>query len=114
VFVRVNAATTVTFVGAVKQGNLSTPLVPGLQIVSSQVPQAGTSDQLGFPDKLAEGLTNGDQVYRFNVAGQKYDVSLFDDLGDAWDPPVSLEVGEAAFVRVAKAVTWTRQFNVNQ
>ncbi|MFO1499109.1 MAG: hypothetical protein U1G07_12065 [Verrucomicrobiota bacterium] len=116
VFIKNNAAAafTVTFVGEVPQGNLKTDLVAGLQIVSSQVPQAGTTDQLNFPDKLAEGLTGGDQVYKFNTTSQKYDVFTFDDLEDKWDNALSLDVGEAVFVRVAKALSWSRTFNVNQ
>lgn len=111
---------TITFVGEVPQGTLNTAMVAGLQIVSSQVPQAGTAAELNFPNKLAHGLTAGDQVYKFIVNdpvpanNQKYQVSTFDDLDDNWAPPVSLDVGEAVFVRLAKAVTWTRQFNVNQ
>jgi hypothetical protein len=116
VFVKNNQATplTVTFVGEVPQGTLNTALVAGLQIVSSQVPQAGTTAQLSFPDTLAEGLTAGDQVYKFNTTAQKYDVFTFDDLEDKWDGALSLDVGEAVFIRVAKALTWSRTFNVNQ
>jgi hypothetical protein len=114
VFVRnpTTGPVTITFVGEVPQGNLTTPMVAGLQIVSSQVPQAGNTTDLNFPDKTAEGLTNGDQVYKF-VDG-KYQISTFDDLDDNWSPTFTLDVGEAVFVKLAKPVTWTRQFNVNQ
>jgi len=114
VFVR-NPSTspvTITFVGEVPQGQLDTPMVAGLQIVSSQVPQAGGTADLNFPDKLAEGVSAGDQVYKF-VDG-KYAISTFDDLDDNWSPTFTLDVGEAVFVRLAKPVTWTRSFNVNQ
>jgi hypothetical protein len=111
---------TITFVGEVPQGALSTAMVAGLQIVSSQVPQAGSATDLNFPNKVAQGLTPGDQVYKFVVNdpvpanNQKYLVSTFDDLDDNWAPPVTFDVGEAVFVRLAKPVTWTREFNVNQ
>jgi hypothetical protein len=111
---------TVTFVGEVPQGALNTAMVAGLQMVSSQVPQAGTLAELGFPNKLAQGLTAGDQIYKFVINdpvpanNQKYLVSTFDDLSDDWDTPVSFDVGEAVFVRLAKPVAWNRQFNVNQ
>lgn len=116
VFVRNPGGTplTITFVGEVPQGALSTPMVAGFQIVSSKVPQAGTAAELGFPSKAADGLTAGDQVYKFNPTSQSYVVSAYDDLDDDWAPPVSFDVGEAVFVKLAKPVTWTRQFSVNQ
>jgi hypothetical protein len=116
VFVRNGTANplTVTFVGEVPQGTLTIPMVAGFQIVSSKVPQAGTAAELNFPSKAADGLTAGDQVYRFNPTSQSYDTATFDDLDDNWDKPVSFDVGEAVFVKLAKPVTWTRQFSVNQ
>jgi hypothetical protein len=112
---------TITFVGEVPQGSLSTPLVAGLQIVSSQVPQAGTASDLGLPHTTAGGMTAGDQVYQFvtNDAvaanNQKYYVSTFDDLEDNFLPALKpLDVGEAIFLKLAKANTWKRDFSVNQ
>jgi hypothetical protein len=106
---------TITFVGEVPQGTLTTDLVAGLQIVSSQVPQAGTPGELGLPDTTAEGAANGDQIYRFDTATQQYTVSTFDDLDDAFSPaPAALEVGEAVFLRRNAAGAWTRTFNVNE
>jgi len=106
---------TVTFVGEVPQGTLTTPLVAGFQIVSSQVPQAGTVKDLGFVgapgDKVFQFITN-DPVPANN---QKYWISTFDDLVNDWDPALkSLDVGEAVFVQKVAAGTWTRTFNVNQ
>jgi hypothetical protein len=111
VFVRnpTTAAVTVTFVGEVPQGTLVTPLVAGLQIVSSQVPQAGTPQQLGYVGEV------GDQIYQFNATTQKYDVATFDDLVNDWDPaPKVVDVGDAFFLSKTKAGQWTRTFNVNQ
>jgi hypothetical protein len=114
------APLTVTFVGEVPQGALTTPMVAGLQMVSSKVPQAGTPADLGFPHTGAQGLTPGDQVYKFVTTdpvaanNQKYLVATYDDLADDWDKPLNFDVGEAVFVKLAKPVTWTRQFNVNQ
>lgn len=115
VFVKNPTATplTITFVGEVPQGTLNTALVAGLQMVSSQVPQAGTPADLSFPHTAAQGLTAGDQVYKFTT-DQKYLVATYDDLSDDWDKPLTFDVGEAVFVKLAKPVTWTRQFNVNQ
>jgi hypothetical protein len=115
VFVRnpTTQALTITFVGEVPQGTLTVNMVQGLQIVSSKVPQAGTPQDLSFPNKLAHGLTAGDQVYQFQ-ADQKYLVATFDDLDDNWDKPLNFAVGESWFVSLQKPVTWTRQFSVNQ
>jgi hypothetical protein len=112
---------TITFVGEVPQGALSTPLVAGLQIVSSQVPQAGDAKTLGLPSTTEQGLTPGDQIYQYIINdpvaanNQKYYVSTFDDLENGWVPALkSLDVGEAFFLKLAKANTWTRNFSVNQ
>jgi hypothetical protein len=107
------ADVTITFVGEVMQGSLSTPLVPGLQIVGSQVPQEGTASDLGLPNTTAEGMTPGDQVYQFTGPAGYY-VSTFDDLEDNFVPALKpLAVGEAIFVKLAKANTWSRTFSVN-
>jgi hypothetical protein len=109
---------TITFVGEVMQGHLVTPLVAGLQIVSSQVPQAGTVKDLGMPSTTAAGLSNGDQVYKFITDPaaadyQKYYPSTFDDLEDGFLPALKpLAVGEAVFLKLAKANSWTRDFTV--
>jgi hypothetical protein len=111
VFVRNPTANpvTITFVGEVLQGTLTTPLVQGLQIVSSKVPQSDTPTALGLPGAV------GDTVYIYNVATQQYTVSSFDDLENAFLPaPRALEVGEAFFLNKAQAGNWTREFNVNQ
>jgi hypothetical protein len=113
---------TITFVGEVMQGTaLTTPLVAGLQIVSSQVPQAGTAADLGLPHTTAAGMSPGDQVYQFIINdpvaanNQKYYVSTFDDLEDNFLPALKpLDVGEAVFLKLAKPNTWTRNFSVNQ
>jgi len=99
---------TVTFVGEVPQGTLTTALVPGLQIVSSQVPQAGTVADLGYTG------AQDDKVYQWNLAGQKYDFSQYDTTF-GWDPALkSLYVGDAFFLSKTAAGSWTRTFSVNQ
>jgi hypothetical protein len=115
-FVR-NAQTTpltITFVGEVPQGTLTTQMPVGFSIVSSQVPQAGDAAALNFPRNKATGLSNGDQVYKFLTDTQQYQVATYDDLDDAFNRPVTFDVGEAVFVRLASPVTWTREFSVNQ
>jgi hypothetical protein len=111
VFVRSPSEKQITFVGEVMQGNLTTQLVPGLQIVSSQVPQQGTPTALGLT-----GVA-GDQIYQFDVATQKYVISTYDDLDNKYLGPSgepTIDVGEAFFLKKGAAGTWTRNFNVNQ
>jgi hypothetical protein len=113
-FVSNNGTTplTLTFVGEVPQGSpLTTPLATGLNLVSSQVPQAGKLvADLGFP------AADGDIVYQWDAAGSGagaykapngYEFGSF-SLGD---PDVA--VGEAFFVSKAAAGNWSRNFSVN-
>jgi hypothetical protein len=96
----------ITFVGEVPTGSLSNPIPAGFSIRSSQVPQAGTLTELGFPAKP------NDTVYQFD--GTKYIINTFDELDNAWLPAVpTVKVGESFFVRKQAADTWTRTFNVN-
>lgn len=101
---------TLTFVGEVPQGALSTPLAAGLNLVASQVPQAGklTTD-LGFP------AADLDTVFQWDKATQGYKPAASFGFG-AWDPAEpTLGVGEAFFVDKAPgtAGNWTRTFSVN-
>jgi hypothetical protein len=114
VFVKNPGATplTITFVGEVMQGDVSQQMVAGLSMVSSKVPQAGTPTDLSFPTKAAQGLSAGDQVYKFQT-NQTYLIATFDDLDDNWDKPLTFDVGEAVFVKLGKPVNWTRNFSVN-
>ncbi len=99
---------TVTFVGEVPQGNLHTPLVAGLQIVSSQVPRSDTIDNLGYVPE------NGDIVYQWDLVNQQYVVAMF-DFEFGWDPPLKvLEIGDAFFLSRQSAGSWDKTFNVNQ
>jgi hypothetical protein len=106
VFVRVDAATTVTFVGEVPAGNLVNHIPAGFSIRASQVPQAGTATALGFP------AAEGDQVFVFSNATQKYTTSNY-SFG-AWDTEPSFDVGVAAFVRTDVAKDWTRTFDISK
>jgi hypothetical protein len=98
---------TLTFVGEVPQGALSTPLVNGLNLVASQVPQAGAlSGALGYT------AAEGDTVYQWTGTG--YSSANIFDFG-AWgagDP--NLEVGEGFWLIKNAAGNWTRNFSVNQ
>jgi hypothetical protein len=100
------AAVTITFVGEVKQGDLSTPIAKGFQFISSQVPQAGLlSTDLGFP------AAAGDQVFQFNKTTQAYVQSNFFGVWAPAEPTVA--VGEAVFLNAANDGSWDRTFSVN-
>jgi hypothetical protein len=99
---------TLTFVGEVPQGALSTALRNGLNLTASQVPQAGrlTAD-LGYSPAV------GDVVYHWDSAAQGYKAPNGYEFGEwsAGDPQVA--VGEGFFLAKNGAGNWTRTFSVN-
>jgi hypothetical protein len=100
---------TITFVGNVKQGSLTTSLPQGFSLVASQVPQSGlVSTDLGLP---ASPL---DAVFRYNNTTSQYDGYIF--IGGTWtgggEPTIG--VGEGFFVKKQSAASWVRTFSVNQ
>jgi hypothetical protein len=101
------AAMTLTFVGEVPQGNLTTPLVANLNLVGSQVPQSGKLvTDLGFP------IADDETVYRWDVANQTYTLNAY-SLGEwgAGEPVIA--VAEGFWVQKTAAANWTRTFSVN-
>jgi hypothetical protein len=104
-FINASTAFTALFVGEVTQGELTTPLVAGFQIVASQVPQSAALDtELGFP------AAEGDIVYRFDNATGEYAISGY-EFGE-WSVVPVPNVGEAFFVSKAAAGNWVRNFSV--
>jgi hypothetical protein len=107
-----NAGTTpltITFLGEVPQGTLTTPTPTGFNMVASQVPQAGPVDTLG----LTAGP--GDQLYKYANPGG-YSVFTYDEFDLQWTPSVpSLNVGEAVWLsrQAGSPTSWTRTFSVN-
>jgi len=115
VFVRVDAAQNITFVGEVPAGTQVNHIPTGFSVRSSQVPQAGKiATDLFFP------VAEGDQIYKYKNATGKYDTYTF--TFGAWDTPPgvpagtepSLDVGEAVFVRTDAAKDWTRKFDISK
>jgi len=109
VFVKVPSDATVTLVGNVMQGALSTPYVNGFNIVSSQVPQAGA-----LQTDLAYVPTSGDTVYQFDATVQNYKTAATYTTKGGWSAQPSIAVGEAFWLKSAAAAggTWTRSFTV--
>jgi hypothetical protein len=105
------APVTVTVVGQVPQGTLTTPLnTSGYAIVSSQVPQGGL-----IQTDLGLTPANLDRVYRFNSVAQTYGAaSTYLSGSGTWSgagqPNVS--VGESFWLQGHAGSAWTRTFNV--
>lgn len=100
------APVTITFVGEVKQGTLSTPLIAGFNLLGSQVPQAGLlKTDLGFPAE------DEDFIYTYkNPAG--YTIYNF-DFGE-WTPgEPTIGVGEGFWAEKKVPGSWVRDFSVN-
>jgi hypothetical protein len=104
------AVTTVTTVGTVLQGTLSTPYLPGFNIISSKVPVAGGAGALG----LTNNISNQDFVYQFVPSTQAYGPKHTYLAGTGtWlggEPQIS--VGEAFWYDAHNAGSWTVTFNV--
>jgi len=108
VFMSVPAPATITFVGEVMQGTLVNPVVAGLDIYSSMVPQEGTlSTDLGFTAGI------GDTVNQWNGPGAATPYTQSQFLG-VWLPTEpTIGVGEAFWLSSQSTKDWTREFNVN-
>lgn len=101
---------TVTFVGDVAQGSLSTTVPQSFSVLSSKVPQSGgVSTVLQFP------AVDGDAVYKYN--GTAFDIFTYDLSGvGGWDPEEpTIGVGEAFFLFAPAPGhgAWSRNFTVN-
>lgn len=107
------SAFTVTFVGEVAQGNLSTTLSKGFNFASSQVPQAG-----GMQSVLGYAPHVGDVVYTWSAGFSANGFgTFFPDTNDpadlVWDSgePV-LAVGDAVLLFSKDGQSWDRNFVV--
>jgi hypothetical protein len=103
--------TTITFVGEVPQGTLTTSIEPGYNLKASAVPQEGA-----LTGVLGLTPVAGDQVFLWDTANQRYgDPYTFFPLPDGWDPsdPV-VPVGQGFFIFNASgsAYNWSRTFTV--
>jgi hypothetical protein len=95
-----------TYVGVVRQGDLSTPLVKGLNLVGSQVPQEGllSADLWYLPSE-------GDQCLQYRP-DRGYTTFTYD--GGEWlGAQPYLAVAEGIWVRRGEAGFWQRSFSVN-
>jgi hypothetical protein len=98
---------TLTFVGEVPQGNLSTPLNANLTLVGSEVPQAGKLvADLKYP------VAEDDTIYKWDLAGQTYTINAY-SLGEWGSGDPQIAVGEGFWVQKVAATNWSRTFSVN-
>lgn len=107
-FFKSPVATTITFVGEVKQGSLTNTLPAGLTVLrTSIVPQGGTATALGIPAEP------GDILQTFSGG---YTAYAFDDVDLAWVPAEpNLSVGQGFFYKKVNGGTtpnWVRNFTV--
>lgn len=100
VFYQASAAFTNTFVGNVLTGSLTNHVKAGFNILSSQVPQSDTLENLGYPAGF------GDTAYFFRNGA--YTSSTY---FGSWSPDLSPAVGEAFWIQAGAAADWTRNFN---
>lgn len=109
VFAAVSAPKTITLVGTVDQGALSTPYIAGFNMIASQVPQAGL-----MQTDLGYAPSGNVTVYRYNAGTQTYasPASTWSSK-TGWSPSQpSLNVGEGVFLATSVGGTWTRNFTV--
>jgi hypothetical protein len=107
-------ALNVTLVGQVRL-NSTVAFTPGLDIVSSVIPQAGPiTPDLGFPVPPSAQFS----FNKYNRTTKSYDTYLFDDESGGWTPSVPvLAIGESAFYDLAPGApsfNWVRNFVVGQ
>jgi hypothetical protein len=105
-------AVTITFVGEVPQGTLTTPLNAGFTLVGSKVPQeAALQDVLGFP------AVSGDTIYRFRSQTEGYLIHSYQSPPAGgppeWDDQPTIGVAEGFFSSKAAPASWVRTFSVN-
>lgn len=101
-----------TFVGEVRQGDLTTALVGNFnfEAIGSQVPIGGsiTDVMAGYP------AADGDTVYPWSVSAQDLDpITSTYVVGPGWTPAINIAVGDGFFLsRVDGPVNWVRNFTV--
>lgn len=103
---------TLTFVGTVLQGTLTNTLNVNFNLVSSQVPQAGTLDTtLGLVPNAGDIVFTYDPVNGYSI----FDQSSVNASGWAGGVKPSVNVGQGFFYFTTSATgnQWIRTFNVN-
>jgi len=111
---KANAPFTNTFVGEVRQGNLTNAYPVGYSIRSSQVPLAANANVLGltaaFSPPPAQNVLKGNNLDPFGYITYTRGLpATFPP--DGWSPSTpSLEIGEAVFINATVGGNWTQSF----
>ena len=114
---------TITYVGQVKESPnrdlsqpVQTPFVAGFQILASQIPQAGTLNDLQLFGSLTPGDPNDPlqdaSIYVFDAATQHYLSPATYDATDKWDPPLNVGYGQGFWLLALRPGTIKRSFAV--
>jgi hypothetical protein len=109
-FIKLTAATTITFVGNVPQGSLTNTLVPGFTLTAIPIPVS-----VSLTNSLVSLAPNqGDIVYNFSNTGNAYTPHTF-NAGRFVPADYTPAVGEGFFYLNKKttAITWNVNFSVN-
>ncbi len=105
VFLQAATDYTNTFVGEVKQGNLTNAFQTGFQLAGNQVPDSGTVSSLGLVPP------NGSQLLKWDAGLQ--DWVTYGKLAFGWTPSEpSLTVGEGFMISASSGFNWVRNFTV--
>jgi hypothetical protein len=96
-----------SFVGEVSHGNLSIPIPSGFSIRSSQFPQPGNLEDLGFP------IAEGDVIHLFDRDRQQYVLHPYENGQWTAGPPV-VSVGESFWVAKTEAGNWSKTFSLTE
>jgi hypothetical protein len=104
-FIKTKNAATITLVGNVLTGTNNLPVTAGISVYAPTVPVAGTLDTTNqFP------IANNNVVQVWNGTG--YTPYAYSS-SSGWSPSdPQLTVGQAVFINVKKATTWTEVLNV--
>jgi hypothetical protein len=109
-FIKLTAATTVTFVGNVPQGTLANTIPVGFSLQSVPVP---ISASLSTNAVIALAGTQGDIAYAFVNSSSLYTSHTY--VNGKFNPDYSPAVGEGFFYlsKATSAKTWSVTFSVN-
>jgi hypothetical protein len=96
-----NPPVTVTFVGSVREGQLTIPLPQGCNMVSLMLPEAG-----GIQSVLGYQPYNHDQVLFWNGNGFRSFTYVISKGNPRWTSEPVLNVGQAVFINTTTNKTW--------
>lgn len=95
---------TFAFTGQILTNMATSDLPVGLSIAASILGGGGTPADQGFPGE------SGDVIFSFNPLLQQFESSIYDNIANAWLPPLpTLEPGTAFIVQKRSTATWNHR-----